>query len=209
MKNGTLATKLMMAAIFLTVLVYFGVNLAAYFTDPYTTTVAYAYTGERAVTVSGYVARSEEVLPGGGQRPALPGGAAGAAALRPHPGLRESDLRTAGRGGGRRPDQVPAGAVQGRADRRWPGRFGQVALRPAQAQLRLLRYGVPGDLHRQPPGADQQSLRRGGPQHHAGDRPQGRAVLQPGGRLRDRPGAAALRWARRRGPPASGSWSTA
>lgn len=67
MKNSTLATKLMMAAIFLTVLVYFGVNLAAYFTDPYTTTVAYAYTGERAVTVSGYVARSEEVLPGGGE----------------------------------------------------------------------------------------------------------------------------------------------
>lgn len=67
MKTGTLATKLMMAAIFLTVLVYFGVNLAAYFMDPYTTTVAYAYTGENAVTVSGYVVREEEVLPGGGE----------------------------------------------------------------------------------------------------------------------------------------------
>ena len=67
MKNSTLATKLMLAAIFLTVLIYFGVNLAAYFTDPYTTTVAYAYTGEEAVTVSGYVARSEEVLAGGGE----------------------------------------------------------------------------------------------------------------------------------------------
>lgn len=67
MKTGNLATKLMMAAIFLTVLVYFGVNLAAYFMDPYTITVAYGYTGEKAVTVSGYVVREEEVLPGGGE----------------------------------------------------------------------------------------------------------------------------------------------
>ena len=49
MKTGTLATKLMLAAIFLTVLVYFGVNTAAYFTDPYTTTVAYSFVGEDAV----------------------------------------------------------------------------------------------------------------------------------------------------------------
>lgn len=56
----------MLAAIFLTVLVYFGVNLAAYFSDPYTTTVAFSYTGENAVTVSGYVVRKEEVLEGGG-----------------------------------------------------------------------------------------------------------------------------------------------
>lgn len=67
MKNSTLATKLMLAAIFLTVLVYFGVNLAAYFSDPYTTTVAYSFTGENAVTVSGYVVREEEVLEGGGE----------------------------------------------------------------------------------------------------------------------------------------------
>lgn len=67
MKTSTLATKLMLAAIFLTVAIYFGINLAAYFTDPYTTTVAYAYTGEKAVTVSGYVAREEEVLSGGGE----------------------------------------------------------------------------------------------------------------------------------------------
>ena len=56
----------MMAAIFLTVLVYFGVNLAAYFNDPYTTTVAFSYVGENAVTVSGYVVRDEEPLEGGG-----------------------------------------------------------------------------------------------------------------------------------------------
>lgn len=56
----------MMAAIFLTVLVYFGVNLAAYFNDPYTTTVAFSYVGEKAVTVSGYVVRDEELLEGSG-----------------------------------------------------------------------------------------------------------------------------------------------
>ena len=55
MKNSTLATKLMIAAIFLTVLIYFGVNLAAYFSDPYSTTAAFRYTGENAVTVSVYV----------------------------------------------------------------------------------------------------------------------------------------------------------
>ena len=66
MKNGTLATKIMLAAIFLTVLVYFGVNLAAYFSDPYTITVAFGYTGENAVTVSGYVVRDEEPLEGSG-----------------------------------------------------------------------------------------------------------------------------------------------
>lgn len=57
----------MLAAIFLTVLVYFAVSTAAYFTDPYTTTVAYSFVGEDAVTVSGYVVRDEEVLPGGGE----------------------------------------------------------------------------------------------------------------------------------------------
>ena len=67
MKNSTLAMRLMMAAIFLTVLLYFGLSLAAYFNDPYMTTVAYAYTGEDAVTVSGYVVREEEVLAGGGE----------------------------------------------------------------------------------------------------------------------------------------------
>ena len=67
MKTGTLATKLMLAAIFLTVLVYFGVSTAAYFNDPYTTTVAYGFVGEDAVTVSGYVVRDEEVLPEGGE----------------------------------------------------------------------------------------------------------------------------------------------
>jgi len=67
MKNSTLAMRLMMAAIFLTVLIYFGLSLASYFNDPYITTMAYAYTGEDAVAVSGYVVRDEEVLTGSGE----------------------------------------------------------------------------------------------------------------------------------------------
>lgn len=66
MKTGTLATRIMLAAVFITVLIYFGVNLTAYFNDPYTTTAAYAFTGENAATVSGYVVRDEEALEGGG-----------------------------------------------------------------------------------------------------------------------------------------------
>ena len=66
MKTGSLATKLMLAAILLTVLIYFGVNAASYFLDPFTTTLVYDYTSENAVTVSGYVVRQEEVLTGGG-----------------------------------------------------------------------------------------------------------------------------------------------
>jgi len=67
MKNSALAMRLMMAAIFLTVLIYFGLSLASYFNDPYTATLAYAYTGEDAVAVSGYVVRDEEVLTGSGE----------------------------------------------------------------------------------------------------------------------------------------------
>ena len=67
MKNGNLATKLMLAAIFLAVAAYFGISAAAYFMDFYTTTPAYTYTSESAAAVSGYVVRNEEVLPGGGE----------------------------------------------------------------------------------------------------------------------------------------------
>ena len=67
MKNSTLATRLAMAAVFLAVIIYFGFSAASYFTDPYTATLAYSFVGERAVTVSGYVVRDEEVLPGGGE----------------------------------------------------------------------------------------------------------------------------------------------
>ena len=64
MKPSSLATKLMLAAILLTVLVYFGVNAASYFLDPFSTTLVYDYTSENAVTVSGYVVRDEEVIAG-------------------------------------------------------------------------------------------------------------------------------------------------
>ena len=65
MKTGSLATKLMLTAILLTVLVYFAVNAASYFLEPFSTSLVYDYTSENAVTVSGYVVREETVLSGG------------------------------------------------------------------------------------------------------------------------------------------------
>ena len=64
MKTGSLATKLMLAVILLTVLVYFGVNAVSYFLDPFSTTLVYEYTSENSVAVSGYVVREEEVIAG-------------------------------------------------------------------------------------------------------------------------------------------------
>ena len=59
MKNTNLSTKLLMAAIVVIVLIYFGANLISFFIDPFSTTTAYHYTGENAITVSGYVVREE------------------------------------------------------------------------------------------------------------------------------------------------------
>ena len=56
-----------MAAIVLTVLCYFGINLLAYFSDPFSTTVVYSYTNNHAVTVSGYVVREEAPIEGEGE----------------------------------------------------------------------------------------------------------------------------------------------
>ena len=67
MKNTNLSTKLLMAAVVLTVLIYFGMNLAAYFSDPFSTTVAYEYTDRDAVTVSGYVIREEQAIEAAGE----------------------------------------------------------------------------------------------------------------------------------------------
>lgn len=67
MKSSSLATKLIIAALFLAILAYAGFYTVQFFTDPYRTTVAYAFTSEHALTVSGYVVRTEEVLPGGGE----------------------------------------------------------------------------------------------------------------------------------------------
>ena len=66
MKSGSVATKLLLAAVMLAVVIYFGINMAAYFMDPFTTTIAYDFVSDHAVTVSGYVVRSETVLEGGG-----------------------------------------------------------------------------------------------------------------------------------------------
>ena len=62
MKSGSVATKLLLAAVMLAVVIYFGINMAAYFMDPFTTTIAYDFVSDHAVTVSGYVVRSETVL---------------------------------------------------------------------------------------------------------------------------------------------------
>ena len=51
-----------MAAVVLTVLVYFGASLASYFVDPFSTMLAYSYTSENAITVDGYVVREDLAL---------------------------------------------------------------------------------------------------------------------------------------------------
>lgn len=62
MKNSSLGTKLLMAVVTLAVLAYFAIQSMRYFADPLTTTLAYSYSVEEAVSVSGYVVRSEQVL---------------------------------------------------------------------------------------------------------------------------------------------------
>lgn len=61
-KNSGLGTKLVMAAVTLAVLGYFGVQAAVYFGDPLITTMAYSYQVEEGVDLSGYVVREERVL---------------------------------------------------------------------------------------------------------------------------------------------------
>ncbi len=62
MRQKSLGTKILMAAITLALLAYFGVQAARYFTDPLSTTLAYHYAVEESISVSGYVARDEQVL---------------------------------------------------------------------------------------------------------------------------------------------------
>ena len=63
MKNSSLGMKILMAAVTLGVLVYFGFQAVQYFDDPLTTTLAYTYQVEEKTTLSGYVVREEQVLP--------------------------------------------------------------------------------------------------------------------------------------------------
>lgn len=63
MKNNSLGTKLLMAAVTLALAAYFGFQAVRYFSDPLSTIPAYNYRVEEAVSVSGYVVRQERVLP--------------------------------------------------------------------------------------------------------------------------------------------------
>ena len=63
MKNNSLGMKILMAAVTLGVLAYFGFQAVRYFDDPLTTTLAYTYQVEEKTTLSGYVVREEQVLP--------------------------------------------------------------------------------------------------------------------------------------------------
>lgn len=63
MKNSSLASKFLMAAVTLALLAYFGIQGYHYFADPFSTTVAYSYQVEDSLSVTGYVVRQEEVLP--------------------------------------------------------------------------------------------------------------------------------------------------
>ena len=62
MKQRALGTKLLLAAVTLGVVAYFGIQAFRYFTNPLTTTAAYTYSVDRSVSLSGYVAREELVL---------------------------------------------------------------------------------------------------------------------------------------------------
>ena len=67
MKSGTIAMRLIFAALLLAVVAYFGLSMTAFFMEPYKTTVAYNYVSDNAVAVSGYVVREEEALAGSGE----------------------------------------------------------------------------------------------------------------------------------------------
>ena len=63
MKNSSLGTKLLLAAVTLAVLVYFSVQGLRYLDDPLMTSLAYEDQVEESIDVSGYVVREESVLP--------------------------------------------------------------------------------------------------------------------------------------------------
>ena len=63
MKQGTLATRIVMIVLFAAVILYVGVYLIGSFSTPYKTERAYAFQLENVSTVSGYLVRTESVLP--------------------------------------------------------------------------------------------------------------------------------------------------
>ena len=62
MKNNSLGTKILMTAVTLALLAYFGLQTYRYFADSLTTTLAYNYQVEEGMDLSGYVVRREQVL---------------------------------------------------------------------------------------------------------------------------------------------------
>lgn len=64
MKSESPVMKLLMTAVCLAVLAYFGLQVFRYFHDPLTTAVAYDYQVEESVPAAGWVVRDEEVLAG-------------------------------------------------------------------------------------------------------------------------------------------------
>lgn len=62
MKNSSLGMKILMTAVTLALLAYFGIQGYRYFADPLTTTLAYSYQVEESITLSGCVVRQEQVL---------------------------------------------------------------------------------------------------------------------------------------------------
>ena len=62
MKNSSLGIKILMAAVCLAVVAYFGIQIYRYVDDPLTTTPCYAYQVEDSLSANGYVVRNEQVL---------------------------------------------------------------------------------------------------------------------------------------------------
>lgn len=63
MKDSNFVFKGFAVVGFFAVMAYFAVSIAGYLVDPLTSTTAYYYSSDDAVTVSGYLVREEEVLP--------------------------------------------------------------------------------------------------------------------------------------------------
>ncbi|MEG2958686.1 MAG: HlyD family efflux transporter periplasmic adaptor subunit [Oscillospiraceae bacterium] len=63
MKQGTVITRVIMTVIFLFVLLYMGVYLAAGLRDPYKTVLTYAYTVNDSAAAAGLLVRDEIVIP--------------------------------------------------------------------------------------------------------------------------------------------------
>lgn len=62
MNNNSPGMKILMAAITVALMAYFGVQAFHYFVDPLSTTRAYSYQVEEEISCSGYVLRKEQVL---------------------------------------------------------------------------------------------------------------------------------------------------